>query len=1270
MDNITIIKEVLNYWYITEFLCQDKFPKWDEKDKKRAKKIKEQNAKRLRYVGLEETKKEEIKYLPVFCEVTGKSIYETIRNLAEEYEMTRWSNITIYIGRIQREFCIERIASLLGEADKRCEKDTEKIACISLQTGQDLRYIQGSFSLSPVIWTMKQLEGVTQNEKVCERLSRKIYEEKVRQYDVELVRIEEEEKKEIQESLEDAAKVTYLLDDENKYVRENVNSLNREGIFKLQEKVIGRYLPKEILNSKSDEDIDGMILEKGVWIGVTLYKDEKTQSNYEENEYQGLSRNYFASDLAMVLKQAESLSKGNKMHKKLADYIISKYSEYYEVNKGKRIDLLHIKEGEDDNYRKLFLNILNPANAPIGKWPSRYMPSFMQQVAINLAISDNEPIFSVNGPPGTGKTTLLKELIVHNIVERAKMLSKNEDPDKAFEHYKFKYGTKEESAYSRFAKEYHGFKNDKINDYGIVIASYNNNAVENISKELPMEEKIIKDMKPDDSDSEQMRMGLRSVEELFSVAKNPEADWFREIEENRQNKEKEKKEREGKEYILPRVDYHNIYFTNYAKELFGENAWGLIAAPLGKRKNINDFYWKVSNNLEYALCTKDRKKKRLEEYRKVRCSFNKQLNKVEKMQQELKNFSELEEKKIWHILTEKMMSLESEKNSLSNTLIKHKDKIKEMEKEYNSTYKQMDCTKKEYEDAIEKEKWLENELEKLRRMYSQNEEKITELPEINIFVKIFKPKKVKETYEKIARYNHEQTKLSKEIKNKEEGYEHCGTEKVLKKRAYNRLCNDADMIRKEWDEYKKKKEVIAKKYQNISSELEHCYEEIECWNIEYQKYLKEQKRELDTTKFQPLNDEYIKKIISKDLEESTEAHVTNPWYTAEYNREREILFYEALRLHEAFVLASTSCRDNIINLNMYWKKKKGDDGERVVFHSKDIEDSVEKLYQTLFLVVPVISTTFASVGSFFKDMGGGSLGTLIIDEAGQALPHVAIGALYRSRKAIIVGDPRQIEPVVTDDLQLLKKTYLKSEICKPYLAKNISVQTFADSLNPYGTWLSNEGETKEWVGCPLVVHRRCISPMFEISNELSYGGAMKNKTEPPKDSAKFVFTNSKWFEVKGREGGKKNHFVKGQADKVIDILENAFANSEKPEIFVISPFTTVVSGVRHQINEYLLNNPDSSMYGKVDMEWQSKYIGTVHTFQGKEAKEVIFVLGCDTSKEAEGAIGWVNKNIVNVAVTRAKFRLYVIGDVDAWKKSSVLTVVLDRTYKEDEIISE
>lgn len=68
-------------------------------------------------------------------------------------------------------------------------------------------------------------------------------------------------------------------------------------------------------------------------------------------------------------------------------------------------------------------------------------------------------------------------------------------------------------------------------------------------------------------------------------------------------------------------------------------------------------------------------------------------------------------------------------------------------------------------------------------------------------------------------------------------------------------------------------------------------------------------------------------------------------------------------------------------------------------------------------------------------------------------------------------------------------------------------------------------------------------------------------------------------------------------------------------------------------------------------EFLKNNLGTVHKFQGKEAGEVIFLLGCDNT--ATGAINWVNKNIINVAATRAKYRLYIIGNYQAWRSNKL-----------------
>ncbi|MFC8797204.1 AAA domain-containing protein [Promicromonospora sp. NPDC057138] len=58
--------------------------------------------------------------------------------------------------------------------------------------------------------------------------------------------------------------------------------------------------------------------------------------------------------------------------------------------------------------------------------------------------------------------------------------------------------------------------------------------------------------------------------------------------------------------------------------------------------------------------------------------------------------------------------------------------------------------------------------------------------------------------------------------------------------------------------------------------------------------------------------------------------------------------------------------------------------------------------------------------------------------------------------------------------------------------------------------------------------------------------------------------------------------------------------------------------------------------------------GTVHVSQGKEALAVILVLGGGT----QGARSWAasRPNLMNVAISRAKHRLYVVGNRETWQR--------------------
>ena len=118
----------------------------------------------------------------------------------------------------------------------------------------------------------------------------------------------------------------------------------------------------------------------------------------------------------------------------------------------------------------------------------------------------------------------------------------------------------------------------------------------------------------------------------------------------------------------------------------------------------------------------------------------------------------------------------------------------------------------------------------------------------------------------------------------------------------------------------------------------------------------------------------------------------------------------------------------------------------------------------MHLIFPVVSTTFASFKSMYQGVPKDFIDYLFIDEAGQAVPQAAVGALYRSRKVVAVGDPIQIEPVVTLESHLIDNIRKSYNIPERLLSKEASVQSVADNANKYGFWKGDSTDDEQKVG--------------------------------------------------------------------------------------------------------------------------------------------------------------------------------------------------------------
>jgi hypothetical protein len=780
---------------------------------------------------------------------------------------------------------------------------------------------------------------------------------------------------------------------------------------------------------------------------------------------------------------------------------------------------------------------LRPAKMPQGRWPSepQHPMSLMQQFAINTAIEKlvDGGLLSVNGPPGTGKTTLLRDLMAHNIVERAKVLAGFDKADDSL--------------------DLDGFIVAELTGFEMLVASSNNAAVENISKELPQRKSIAGEFQYLDY--------LSVVANQIAASKGSRRDF------------KEKKNNEDKD------ETYNM-FTPLPES---KRCWGVISAALGKKDNRNKFL--------------------------DRFFFDKQFN-LEELNEgvgtkNLLNFWQ------WHrhFRHTKFSVAQKEFMSCLDTVKTQQLKLERYESLLASRHQNPLHDIQQEIQTIHSEHL--NETEQLALLSSQQaileeQRHKTELQERNLnksapglFTRLVNHKRVRE-------FKMAQQTAHKDVSNL-----------INQQLALSTLIRDRQQRVLELD---KKQRALQRDIERLAQQEKDCSHEYELLQKEFADIsLPDGNTSIDNPGLQR----------------------TAFWQNDVINRQRSELFIAAMNLHQSWiheVLKNGKFRLNIFNLDKFLKHPY-------------TEDNPLRFWQLLFMIVPVISTTFASVGRMLHGVESEAFGWLMIDEAGQAPPPQAVGAIRRCKRTLVVGDPLQVEPVFTASPRLVERLCqhkLGEENTKHWNPGLLSVQQIADRTNTWGCWLDVMGQ-RVWIGIPLWVHRRCREPMFSLANNMAYNGRMihgfnaEHITEKSVDEA---LTNH-WLVASGGEADKQ--YRESHGEGLIELLNKlTVAGVELNSIYVITPF----KAVKTALSELLSTWSAPSINYKIRDNWIKKSVGTVHTFQGKENDVVILVLGCD-EQDCGGAKWAASKpNLLNVALTRAKEHIFVIGDLAVWQELS------------------
>ena len=798
---------------------------------------------------------------------------------------------------------------------------------------------------------------------------------------------------------------------------------------------------------------------------------------------------------------------------------------------GERVNL-DSKNGSPRFNPGAFEEILRPENYPLGRFPSKtkFALSLMQQVAVNLSIgADPQPVRSVNGPPGTGKTTLLKDVFAQLVVQQAYDIARL--PEHAIK------GT-EETVYFNSASI--GVLPAHITENHIVVASSNNGAVQNIVNELPLcqgiDEALVEDLK--------------------------QADYFREIA-NARVSSQWKKDEDGK----------NREELTVEAGQGEENCWGVFSLEGGKSDNMTNILTHIKHMNKYL------EEEYLPPEEDVYEAFLRQYEEVRSLRTQVQAAADSIQARPVHA-----QRLEQARASYQAEAARRKKELEEGLRAQGEIGRA--CGQRLQE--------LQRSLEEAERRREAAKESRRSLELCLDLLKEQKPGVFSKNGER-EQYISRLGAISDEL---------------LDLRKQDEACiGQESALRREIEQCQKEQRQCAEKQNSLQNQFDGWRRAEE----EGISSLEKKARECGAIEIEPLNME----------QEYDALQLSNPWFDESYRVAQSRLFLAALRVRKQFLFEN---RRNLRAAVSIWSQQE---------KYADRAFLIEAAWNWINMAVPVISSTFASFSRMCRHLGPETLGHLFIDEAGQALPQAAVGAVFRSRHVMVVGDPSQIKPVLTLDSNTLAMLSGHFGVTEKYLSASASAQTLVDAASRYGFYRRQDSDEDAWIGIPLWVHRRCQCPMFDISNKISYDGFM---VQGMTGSGKYGKTG--WFDV----GGKANNkYVEEQgeflAQKIQALMEQDPRIKDKKEkdvIYVITPF----SNAARQLSQKLRRIG----FTRYDPQGKPTNVGTVHTFQGKEAPIVFFVLGAD--KQSSGAARWaVNEpNMMNVAATRAKKEFYIIGD--------------------------
>ena len=372
------------------------------------------------------------------------------------------------------------------------------------------------------------------------------------------------------------------------------------------------------------------------------------------------------------------------------------------------------------------------------------------------------------------------------------------------------------------------------------------------------------------------------------------------------------------------------------------------------------------------------------------------------------------------------------------------------------------------------------------------------------------------------------------------------------------------------------------------------------------------------------------------------------------------------------------------------QKEKDETDQRLIEIScqlNTLKQKIQELEKEAIMNAKIVGATLAKT-YLYGTLRERKFNTVILDEASMAsIPALWCASYLAESSIVIVGDFLQLPPIVMADTPMAQK----------WLGKDIF----------YHSGMQERARNK--ATCPenfvmLNNQFRMESDIADIANMYygAYGGLHSNDHAEYREKEREQFY--RWYS--GKRNEKNVHLIDTESlhawvtgvpqgkshsrlncfsaavsvDLAFKLLENKLKElnpataepEEEASVLIIAPYKPHIARINQLVDLEYCNRGYNENLNLIRA-------GTIHSFQGSEADIVIFDLVIDephwkanlfmTDKDINEDL----RKMFNVAVTRAKFKLFIVGNFAYCQKrakNNALSELLDKLINQDHLVKE